>query len=137
MNFERNITYDLTYPPVEYSTLYRVWKTRQGIVFIVSGWQTPFTWSVIASFSLGCDPHIMGIGPVPAIRNLLAKTGYKLDDIDLVEVSDCTCESTFIDFLASLNRRTLTYGSPSLTSKTAAGCCRWSWRGPALILVAF
>lgn len=34
----------------------------------------------------GCDPHIMGIGPVPAIRHLLAKTGYQLSDIDIFEV---------------------------------------------------
>jgi len=34
----------------------------------------------------GCDPSIMGIGPVPAIRALLSKTGYNLSDIDLIEV---------------------------------------------------
>lgn len=35
---------------------------------------------------VGVDPSIMGIGPVPAIRNLLNVTGVKLDDIDLIEV---------------------------------------------------
>ena len=30
----------------------------------------------------GVDPSIMGIGPVPAITGLLAKTGYALEDID-------------------------------------------------------
>lgn len=34
----------------------------------------------------GVDPSIMGIGPVPAIRNLLKAAGKTLDDIDLVEV---------------------------------------------------
>lgn len=34
----------------------------------------------------GVDPSIMGIGPVPAIRNLLKSTGKTLDDIELVEV---------------------------------------------------
>jgi acetyl-CoA acetyltransferase len=34
----------------------------------------------------GCEPNIMGIGPVPAIRSLLEKTGINLDDID--QVSD-------------------------------------------------
>ena len=34
----------------------------------------------------GVDPTIMGIGPVYAIRNLLAKTGKTLEDIDLFEV---------------------------------------------------
>ena len=35
----------------------------------------------------GVDPTIMGIGPVYAIRNLMAKTGKSLKDIDLFEVS--------------------------------------------------
>ena len=43
------------------------------------------TCSLTFSYS-GCDPTIMGIGPVPAIRNLLKKTGKELKDIDLVEV---------------------------------------------------
>lgn len=36
---------------------------------------------------VGVDPSIMGIGPVPAIENLLKVTGYTLNDVDLVEVS--------------------------------------------------
>jgi len=36
----------------------------------------------------GCDPKIMGIGPVPAIRQLLEKTGMSLKDADLVEVNE-------------------------------------------------
>ena len=34
----------------------------------------------------GVDPTIMGIGPVYAIRDLLAKTGKSMQDIDLFEV---------------------------------------------------
>jgi acetyl-CoA acyltransferase len=30
----------------------------------------------------------MGIGPVPAIRKLMAKTGLKIDQIDLFEVNE-------------------------------------------------
>ena len=36
----------------------------------------------------GVDPAIMGIGPVPAVRKLLAKTGLTLDQIDLVEMNE-------------------------------------------------
>jgi acetyl-CoA C-acetyltransferase/acetyl-CoA acyltransferase 2 len=36
----------------------------------------------------GCDPTIMGIGPVPAIKNLLAKTDITLDDVDLIEINE-------------------------------------------------
>jgi acetyl-CoA acetyltransferase family protein len=36
----------------------------------------------------GCDPKIMGIGPAPAIRRVLERTGKKLGDFDLVEVNE-------------------------------------------------
>jgi acetyl-CoA acyltransferase len=36
----------------------------------------------------GVDPKIMGIGPIPAVRKLLAKTGLSLRDIDLVELNE-------------------------------------------------
>jgi acetyl-CoA acyltransferase len=36
----------------------------------------------------GVPPAIMGIGPVPAVRKLLAKTGLKVDEIDLYEVNE-------------------------------------------------
>ena len=35
---------------------------------------------------VGVDPTIMGIGPAPAIKQLMSKQGLSLDDIDLVEV---------------------------------------------------
>jgi acetyl-CoA acyltransferase len=36
----------------------------------------------------GVDPDIMGIGPVPAIRKLLAQTGLSIRDIDLFEINE-------------------------------------------------
>ena len=36
----------------------------------------------------GCDPEIMGIGPVPATQIALEKAGLKLEDIDLVEINE-------------------------------------------------
>jgi acetyl-CoA acetyltransferase family protein len=36
----------------------------------------------------GCDPEIMGIGPVPATQLALKKAGMKLDDIDLIEINE-------------------------------------------------
>ena len=36
----------------------------------------------------GVDPAIMGIGPIPAVRKLLAKTGLKIADIDLIELNE-------------------------------------------------
>ena len=37
---------------------------------------------------VGVDPAIMGIGPVPATRRLLAKTGLALGDFDLIELNE-------------------------------------------------
>jgi acetyl-CoA acyltransferase len=36
----------------------------------------------------GVDPAIMGIGPIPAVRKLLTKTGLSLKDIDLIELNE-------------------------------------------------
>ena len=38
--------------------------------------------------TVGVDPSIMGIGPLPAVNKLLAKTGLSIDDIDLVEMNE-------------------------------------------------
>jgi 3-oxoadipyl-CoA thiolase len=36
----------------------------------------------------GVDPRVMGIGPIPAVRKLLARTGVKASDLDLVELNE-------------------------------------------------
>jgi acetyl-CoA C-acetyltransferase len=36
----------------------------------------------------GCDPSRMGIGPVPAVKRLFAKTGHTWSDIDIVEINE-------------------------------------------------
>jgi acetyl-CoA C-acetyltransferase len=36
----------------------------------------------------GCDPARMGIGPVPAVQRLFARTGLRWSDIDLVELNE-------------------------------------------------
>jgi acetyl-CoA acyltransferase len=41
-----------------------------------------------AFVSVGVDPTVMGIGPLPAIKKLLAKTGLSIKDIDLFEVNE-------------------------------------------------
>ena len=40
--------------------------------------------------AVGVDPSIMGIGPSPAIKNLLKATGKTLNDMELVEVKNVT-----------------------------------------------
>nr|ACO12056.1 3-ketoacyl-CoA thiolase, mitochondrial [Lepeophtheirus salmonis] len=36
----------------------------------------------------GCDPNIMGIGPVPSIRALCDKTGISLEQVDYIEINE-------------------------------------------------
>jgi acetyl-CoA C-acetyltransferase len=36
----------------------------------------------------GVEPRIMGMGPVPAVHNVLDRTGLKLDEIDVFEVNE-------------------------------------------------
>ena len=55
-----------------------------------------FTWSnltkpparILAGAAVGVPPEIMGIGPAPAIRAVLAKAGLKLADIDRFEINE-------------------------------------------------
>ena len=42
----------------------------------------------MASAVAGVDPRVMGIGPVPAVRKLLARAGVAVEDIDLVELNE-------------------------------------------------
>src|SRR5437868_5471757 len=43
---------------------------------------------IVAVTSAGVDPRTMGIGPVPAMRRLEAKTGLKISDYDLLELNE-------------------------------------------------
>ncbi len=36
----------------------------------------------------GCDPSIMGFGPVPATKKALKRAGLSIDDIDLFELNE-------------------------------------------------
>ncbi|HEX7955121.1 MAG TPA: 3-oxoadipyl-CoA thiolase [Burkholderiales bacterium] len=43
---------------------------------------------VVGAAVAGCAPRIMGIGPVPATQKLLARTGVKLDQIEVIELNE-------------------------------------------------
>jgi len=42
----------------------------------------------------GCDPTIMGIGPVPAINAMLEKTGVSLGEVDQIEINEAFAAQT-------------------------------------------
>lgn len=43
---------------------------------------------LVAYSTVGVPPEIMGIGPVPAIQNVLKVAGVKQDDVDLFEINE-------------------------------------------------
>ncbi|WP_198411144.1 thiolase family protein [Microbacterium suaedae] len=43
---------------------------------------------VVDGVVTGVDPKVMGVGPVPAIRRLLARTGWSFDDVDVIEINE-------------------------------------------------
>ncbi|MDQ2725234.1 MAG: thiolase family protein [Actinomycetota bacterium] len=43
---------------------------------------------VVGSASAGVAPNVMGLGPVPATEKVLDRRGWKLDDIDAVELNE-------------------------------------------------
>ena len=42
----------------------------------------------VASAVAGVDPRVMGVGPVPAVRKLLERSGVTVADLDLVELNE-------------------------------------------------
>jgi 3-oxoadipyl-CoA thiolase len=44
--------------------------------------------SFVSSAVAGVDPRVMGIGPMPAVRKLLERTGVGVDQLDLVELNE-------------------------------------------------
>ncbi|HEY6963108.1 MAG TPA: acetyl-CoA C-acyltransferase [Gaiellaceae bacterium] len=42
----------------------------------------------VASAVAGVDPRVMGIGPVPAVRKLLARTNLVIEELDLLELNE-------------------------------------------------
>jgi acetyl-CoA acyltransferase 2 len=57
----------------------------------------------LASYHVaGCDPKIMGIGPVPAIQGALARAGWNLDQVDRIEINEAFA-AQFLSCAKALN----------------------------------
>lgn len=43
---------------------------------------------IVSTAVSGCEPHLMGLGPVESTRKALARASLKLDDIDIIELNE-------------------------------------------------
>ncbi|HXE94566.1 MAG TPA: acetyl-CoA C-acyltransferase [Gaiellaceae bacterium] len=50
----------------------------------------------VRSAVAGVDPRVMGIGPVPAVRKLLERTGLAVGDLDLVELNEAFASQSLV-----------------------------------------
>jgi 3-oxoadipyl-CoA thiolase len=50
----------------------------------------------VGSAVAGVDPRVMGIGPVPAVRKLLERTGVEVSDLDLVELNEAFASQSLV-----------------------------------------
>ena len=50
----------------------------------------------IGSAVAGVDPRVMGVGPVPAVRKLLARAGVEVADLDLVELNEAFASQSLV-----------------------------------------
>jgi len=43
---------------------------------------------IVATAAAGVSPDVMGLGPIPAVRKIFARTGISASDLDLVELNE-------------------------------------------------
>lgn len=71
----------------------------------------------------GVPPEIMGIGPVPAVRKLLAATGLALDAIDLVELNEAfAAQALAVDRELNFDRERLNVNGGAIALGHPIGC---------------
>lgn len=76
---------------------------------------------------VGVEPSIMGLGPAPAIKNLLKLTGKTLDDMELVEINEAFGAQTLAcakDLNLDLNKLNVDGGAIALGHPLAASGSR-------------
>ena len=50
----------------------------------------------VGSAVSGVDPRVMGVGPIPAVRKLLERTGVGIDRLDLVELNEAFASQSLV-----------------------------------------
>ncbi|KAJ1524330.1 hypothetical protein ONE63_010836 [Megalurothrips usitatus] len=82
---------------------------------------------LVAYSTVGVDPSIMGIGPVPAIQNVLKVAGKNLSDIDLIEINEAFAPQTLAcakELKLDMNKLNVNGGAIALGHPLAASGAR-------------
>ena len=78
---------------------------------------------IVATTSAGVDPSYMGIGPVPAVRQLEKKSGLKLSDFGLVELNEAfAAQALACDRELHFNREILNVNGGAIALGHPIGC---------------
>lgn len=83
--------------------------------------------SIKASASTGLDPTIMGMGPVSATQKALAKAGWSIDDLDLIEANEAFAAQALgvaRELKWDLNKVNVNGGAIALGHPIGASGCR-------------
>ena len=75
----------------------------------------------------GVEPRIMGIGPVAATKKVMAKTGYKIEDFDLIEANEAfAAQSVAVghDLDINMDKLNVNGGAIALGHPVGASGCR-------------
>ena len=75
----------------------------------------------------GVEPRIMGVGPVASTRKVMAKTGYKIEDFDLIEANEAfAAQSVAVghDLGFDMDKLNVNGGAMALGHPVGASGCR-------------
>lgn len=89
------------------------------------GTEVMATW--VAGALGGVDPSIMGVGPVAATKKVLAKTGWTIDDFDLIEANEAFAAQSLAvahDLKFDMSKVNVNGGAIALGHPVGASGCR-------------
>ena len=90
---------------------------------------------VVGMATAGVAPRIMGIGPAPATQKVLALTGLKLEQIDVIELNEAFAAQGLAVLRHAGPARTTTRAS-TRTAAPSPWATRWAPRGARLATTA-
>jgi acetyl-CoA C-acetyltransferase len=70
-----------------------------------------------------CEPELMGISPVPAVKDLIKRTGVKLDDFDVIELNEAFASQYYaVEKELGLNRDVTNVNGAGIGLGHPVGC---------------